>query len=322
MRLYEGCLVKIRGREEIFYIKGLVEENGKVLALPRYIPSEKGDRVDPRGRRYLVLKRFEQQINYVIKKIPNILKISKIFGTYLPMIDEEDIEEIYYPTLKLRQILKEPKYNIDKVIIELVHKLSREVPLDIIGIAGSRLADLEGPEQDIDLIVIDYSYTRTIIKILRELREPYNEKLIDILMRDHSKDIQASIPILRNIIKRRFLENVFKDHIYFVRILLMRNMRKCIVYRRVREISKIVTYCKIVEDNVLSYTTPSIHKVYTNIGIEYLLSDRGIFTDTLQLLESFKIYGKLEKGEIYIPDLDLTLTRWIYLDHSSRIFYP
>jgi len=319
--LYEGCLVKIRGREEIFYIKGLVEEDGKVIALPRYIPSDQGERADSRGRRYLVLKRFEQQIDYVKKKVPNILRISKIFGTYLPMIKEEDIDEIYYPTLKLRQILKEPKYSIDRVIIELIRRLSKEIPLDIIGIAGSRLADLTGPEQDVDLVIIDYSYVEKIVNMLRELKEPYNEELIGCLVREHMREIQTTPILLRKIIKQRILENIFKNTTYFVRVLLMRNMKKCIIYRKVREVSKIVTYCKIVEDSILSYTTPCVHKAHTGIGTIYLLSDRGVFTDTLQILKSFKVYGRLEQGEIYIPDMDLTLTRWIYLDSSSRVVY-
>ncbi len=322
MRLYEGCLVKLRERPEIFYIKGLVEEDGYVIVLPRYIPSDNGRRVDSKGRRYIVLKRFEEQINYVRRKLRNMLRFSKVFNTYLPMISEEYIEELYDPVKKLEQILREPAYDIDNVIIELVEKLSKAVPIDKIGIAGSRLADLSGPDQDIDLLITDYTYTRNIIKILREVKDPSNEKLIDLLTREHSKDIKTYSIILRNIIRRRVLENIFRSCIYFIRILLMRDYEKQIIYRKVRKISRILTHCKIIDEGELSYTTPSIHRVRTSIGVHYLLSDRGIFTDTLVILNSFKVCGVLEEGEILVPCTGEVITRWIYLDSKSRIIYP
>ncbi len=321
MILYEGCLIKLKNRREIFYVKGLVEENGKVIILPRYIPSDSGNRQDPKGQKYLVLKTLEEQLEYIRRKLPNLLRESRIFSTYLPMISEEDIDRVYYPTEKLREILREPRYSIDKTIIELVNLINKEVPLDFIGIAGSRLADLTGPDQDIDIVITDYRYVRKIVKILSKIKTPNNRK-IESLAENHRKNLKTHYSILINILKRRILENIFKGYPYFIRILLMKDYKKCIVYRRVRYLSRIVTYCKIETIQNLSYTTPCIHKVHTGIGIRYLISDRGLFTDTLTIIDTFRVNGRVEIGEIYLPEIGEIIRKWIYLDSSSIISLP
>ena len=320
MTLYEGCLIKLRGREEIFYIKGLVEESGRYIALPRYVPSERGDRIDLRGRRYVVLKTFDEQIEYLKRKAPELFRLSKIFGTYLPLISEEDIDEAYHPDTKLRDILRRPIYEIDETISKLVKELTREIPINLIGVTGSRLVDLTGPGQDIDLLILDYRYVRNVIRILSKIRED-REDIITKFVEYHRKNLRFPKHVLKRILERRVLENVFRGYPYFVRILLMRNYEKCIIYRRVRSISRVVTYGKIIESNDLSYTTPCIHKVRTSINVNYLISDKGVFTDTLVICDAFRILGRLEVGELYVQDVGI-IRRWIYLDSSSVISLP
>ncbi len=320
IRLYEGCIVKLKGREELLYVKGIIEEEGRYIALPRYIPDKSGDRTSlVNCRRYRVLKRYEEQITYVKKNLDRILRYSKIFKRKIPMISEEEVDIIYEPTEKLKEIMRQPALPIDNTIIKICNHLLRKIPQRYVGIAGSRLADLTGPEQDIDLVITDLRYTRNVLEIFKELKSR-DKRIITKLVEFHKNTIKIPNIILHNLLSRRNLENSIDGYQYFVRILPMIDYKPVVKYYEIDTVGPVLVHVKVSTDSPLPYTSPCIYRVESSLGDIYLISDRGIFSETLLLLGSFKVYGIYEIGRIELFE-EYVISRWIYLSPNSFITF-
>jgi len=236
----------------------------------------------------------------------------------IPMIDEEYIEEVYYPTEKTREILKNQEYEIDKVIVKIVKELQKDVPIEYIGICGSRLANLTGPEQDIDIVVVDMRYVQQIFERLRKLKT-CEDYVIERLCNYHKGSLRVPYTILYKLLRRRILENSVDGYQYFIRILPMIDMKPILKYHNVEKICRLYTHVKIYDESKLSFTSPRIYFVESPIGNIPLISTRGIFSETLLLLQNFKVSCVLECGILEI--FNNTFDKWFYLDSKSFISF-
>ncbi|MEM2925162.1 MAG: DNA polymerase subunit beta [Methanocellales archaeon] len=130
----------------IFSIVDYHPEGESLRCLLRYIPSEKGERVNREGRRFKKLD-FEEAYAFLEKFKPSYVKDVHI-------VPFEDVKLILHSDKALRAV-EDPKVT---KLIELF--TSKGIPQEKMGITGSRLCGLAGEKSDIDFIVYGGTWYR------------------------------------------------------------------------------------------------------------------------------------------------------------------
>jgi predicted nucleotidyltransferase len=167
MRPTEGFYVK--GADGvIFAVKGVIHPDGKIIVVPRYLPSETGDRGSPSAR---------------YRKIPaSIYKLSMdnwtklrytdpYLGLELLAMGERDVRGGYDPLLRLRELRDGALTRLQRACVTLSEQLEGAgVEGASIGVSGSILLGLEKEGSDIDLVVYGYSNAKRSVEEMRRLR--------------------------------------------------------------------------------------------------------------------------------------------------------
>ncbi len=134
----EGKPIRLRDFIEVgglyFSVVGY-RNSSRIKCLLRYVPDESGDRVK-NGVRYKKLSHREA-VNYP--------KTRKYYDNGIFRIPTAEVERVYKPEERLKEV--------DSVEVRKVVEYFDSIPMDKMGVTGSRLIGLEGEESDVDFIV-------------------------------------------------------------------------------------------------------------------------------------------------------------------------
>jgi predicted nucleotidyltransferase len=109
-------------------------------SLLRYVPDPAGSRI-ARGRRFRKMD-FDQAFQYLLRERPDYVRD-------LNVVPESDVSRFYSPTEELRSVAEH-----DPKVMKIARVLNQGgVPWEEMGITGSRLLGLQGPDSDIDFVV-------------------------------------------------------------------------------------------------------------------------------------------------------------------------
>ncbi len=326
--LYEGVLVKLRNANEIFYVKGLQGEDNSYIILPRYVPCSHGDKIMLDGSRYLTLKTFKDQMKYVLStNLKKYLRYSRIYGQVLPLVPVQDIEQIYDPVKRAQDIKLKPKTYIENIAAELLDLICTCVSKNNVGITGSLLAGFVEGVNDIDILILDIEEGRALMEYIQSLKNMrplsfrINEKLMHKIYLHHSKTLHIDYSSFCRLWRRRILEGFYKGVPYFIRILAMRKRKPVFNMLRTRKIGTLNLILKIkLPASIFAYTTPCIHAANGSFRKELtLVSDRGIFTDTLVIVRNLYVSKAYVEYAIFKIEEDVYSGVILYLGPECSV---
>jgi hypothetical protein len=128
-----GCFFSVVGYDHRMGIKSFL----------RYVPSPAGDR-DLNDSRYKKLL-HEEAVSYALEKD---LFYNPKLGVFL--IQPKEIQAIYKPEEKILDLFKGKFFDVE---LQKVVEFFRGIPIEKMGVTGSRLIDLKGEESDIDFVM-------------------------------------------------------------------------------------------------------------------------------------------------------------------------
>ena len=120
------------------YAVSTYDNDEKVGCVLRYVPDEKGERVNPSGTRYKKFD-FEDAYAFIAHNKPH-------YSNLVQRVPLQDIKNVLKPEVEIQRIAK--KHVRVKKLLDLFR-----LPQGTIGCTGSLLCDLEDETSDIDMVV-------------------------------------------------------------------------------------------------------------------------------------------------------------------------
>jgi len=208
-----------------FAVKGVHHPPGLTIAYLRYIPNPKGERVRD-GRRYERLYDLELTEDILKQTYPQYLNHIEEKSLTLQSVPSSSISRRYDPREKLLEIIGKPEGALQKTIVKLAESLhSKGVPCNTLGVSGSMLIDLAGPDSDVDIIVYGMENGRKAYEALRELRDEadwitaYDEENVASVVLSRWADAGLDLTKLGPIEVRKILHGTVEGRDYFFRLL-------------------------------------------------------------------------------------------------------
>jgi predicted nucleotidyltransferase len=213
----------------IFYVKGVSHPPSAVIAFPKYVPSEFGERLHPHGIRYAKIVGVDQQFQHILSVYPSFVTRDAYFCYRpTPVVKLEYIKHLYNPIEKAANILdmskcSSPALCDTKEFLKLIADVGgvREV-----GVSGSILVDLHTPGSDIDIVVYGEGNALKMYKFLVEAIDEgvlglrrYDENALEKLYRERSLETPLPFKAFVELERRRVLEGMFKSREYFIRLI-------------------------------------------------------------------------------------------------------
>ncbi len=211
----------------IFEIKGLSQPPHGVIAYPRYIPDERGER-SKEGRRYRKLHTIKDKEEFLRSRFSEYYTFDPYFQRMLPIIPWSRVVKHYTPQHTVTELLA--TQNLAGLRVKALRFLRcvaeiADVPLERLGISGSIMLGLEGEGSDIDLVVYGLRESRkvraAILKAMAEgmlIRRLTGERLKDLYL-SRSKDTQMSYEDFVKVEERKSNQGIFEDTPFFIRYL-------------------------------------------------------------------------------------------------------
>ena len=226
----------LRGREgdfielddgSIFEVKGLSHPPHGVIAYPRYIPDESGER-SKEGRRYRRLHTLAEKEEFLKNRFPEYYTFNPYYQRMLPIIPWSRVRKHYTPQQTVTELLT--ANNLAGLRLKVLHFLKyvaeiADVPLEKLGISGSIMLGLEDEGSDIDLVVYGLRESQkvrdAILKAMAGgglIRRLKGECLKDLYLL-RSKDTQMSYEDFKRVEERKSNQGLFDDTPFFIRYL-------------------------------------------------------------------------------------------------------
>ena len=310
----------LRGREgdfielddgSIFEIKGLNHPAHGVIAFPRYIPSDIGERVRY-GRRYQKIHTFREKEELLKTRFANYYTFNPYYQRMLPIIPWSRISKHYSPQDAVSDLMF--AHNLAGLrlkALQFIKYISEkaEVPIEKLGISGSVMLGLEEEGSDIDLVVygLKESY-RVRTAILKSMAE---EDKIHKLTEDHlkdlylsrSKDTLMSYEDFRRVEHRKSNQGLFNGTVFFVRYLKdWEEIDEKYGDYRLRRLEYAKVSAEVV-DATQSHLTPAIYKIRNVcvlsgpswLTVDRLITWRGRFAEQACEGEAVVAQGYIEE---------------------------
>ncbi len=224
MKVREGDFIET-GKGLILDVKGLVHPSDRVIAFPRYFPSEGGDRRRSSisyGKVYSLAERYD----LLKQQYPQYLVHDAILDETVCEVPTGDIRKIHKPAERLRELRLSKKRNAleDRALkfAGLIKEKSK-IRWTALGISGSLLVKLQAAGSDIDLICYASDNCRKVHSALRMLIEesdqvkPYGELELKALFDFRSKDTAMSFSDFVRTESRKVMQGKFSGTDYFLR---------------------------------------------------------------------------------------------------------
>ncbi|MCW4046683.1 MAG: hypothetical protein NWE99_03865 [Candidatus Bathyarchaeota archaeon] len=311
MRAREGDLIKTRDNV-IFDVKGLVHPPDKIIAFPRYIPSQTGTRrkgKDLYGKVYNLAERFK----YLQENAPNLIVHDPVFDENLCEVPVGAVKKRYDPVAKLASLRTSKRLEpLEKKAVRLAEDLKENaaIPWSAIGISGSVLVGLHTSKSDLDPIVYGVDACRKAYAALENLLQdgesrfkPYSRDGLRALFDFRSKDTIMTFEDFARVESRKAFQGMFEGVDYFVRFVKDWNE----VHEQYGDVCyKNCGYAKItatVADDSEALFTPCTYKIENATVIEgarlepilEIVSFRGRFCEQAQKGEAVTAQGKVER---------------------------
>lgn len=303
----------------LFSVKGIIHPSNYIIAFPKYIPDEKGER--GRGRKkYRKITSLVVSMKYMKENFPQYLKFDPVFNQTLSEIPKPAIRKTYYARKILQKINRKAKVDIaEKNVLSLAKLLSKraQVSLSKIGISGSIMLGLHLETSDIDLIIYGNRQSLKVYKALKTLDSEniirrYSKDGLKSLFAFRVKDTRMSFNQFSKIESKKFLQGKFGSREYFIRLLKTpTEFGEKYGDRTYLPMGTIELEAEI-ENNGESIFTPctysltscSIKRYEKNVDVKEVVSFRGRFCEQAEAGDKVFIRGKLEKvtyssGEFY-----------------------
>lgn len=315
-RLREGDFIETR-EGYIFDVKGLVHPKDRVVAYVRYVPDPRGNRVKG-GIRYRKLYKLRDRREFLKRNAPTYLYEDPVFGVEIQEVPLDRVTRIYRPRLKLRELLRLGRENIDPVerrVLDFAQLLSAKsrVSTEYIGISGSILVGLHKPSSDIDLIVYGKKNGLRVYEALKDLMEndssvkSYGYEELLKLYRFRSRDTDMPFKAFLKVERGKYFQGKYIDRDFFVRFVPEWNeLTERYGDRVYRSVGHCVVKAKVVDDSESLFTPCS----YRISNVEFLsgvkkdpsivrevYSLRGRFCKQAYVGDTIRVSGKLEKVE-------------------------
>lgn len=210
----------------IFTVKGMVHPPDRTIAYLRYIPDPVGDR--QRGdTRYRRVYHWEEQRLALQARHPSYLRRDPAFGIPLPEVPGRDVGTVYDPRRRLSELSERgPIDPLEETALALADLLTdrADIPSGALGLSGSLLVDLQGPDSDVDVVVYGEEESRAVHRALRALleepsspvRRPHGRELAAV-HEMHRVDTPLSFSDFARLQERKVNEGRFRGRQYFVR---------------------------------------------------------------------------------------------------------
>lgn len=220
----EGDFVELSDGS-IFEVKGLNHPNYGVIAYPRYIPDDKGERIR-QGRRYRRLYTFKEREKVLKEKFPELYTYNLYYDRLLPIVPWSKVRIHYKPQDTVRELSSSQNVSgLRLKALEFVKYISKEADISMnnIGISGSIMLGLEGESSDIDVIVYglkESSKVRAVIlNAMKEgtVLQRLSEAMLKELYLFRSKDTTMRYEDFRRVEQRKSNQGLFKSTLFFVR---------------------------------------------------------------------------------------------------------
>ncbi len=225
MKAREGDLIKTKSNV-VFDVKGLVHPPNKIIAFPRFIPSQQGTRKGKDvnfGKVYSLGDRFK----YLQENHPDLIVFDPVFGETMCEVPTVQVAEHYKPEEKLWSLrTSEDLTVLESKALQLAQTLKAEagIPWSSIGISGSIMAGLTNEKSDIDPLVYGVENSRKAYAALQKLLKtvdsdfkPYSREELQTLFDFRSKDTQMSFEDFETVESRKAFQGMFMGTDYFIR---------------------------------------------------------------------------------------------------------
>ena len=221
----EGDLIRTKNGV-VFDVKGLIHPPDKIIAFPRFIPSNEGTRKGKNanyGKVYSLGDRFK----YLQQNYPDLIVFDPVFGETLCEVPLDHIAKHYQPTEKLCSLLKAKQLTeLENKALQLATRLKEKanIPWSAIGISGSIMVGLTTDVSDIDPLVYGTENSQKAYIALQKLRceedsgfKPYTQEELHDLFDFRSKDTQMSFEDFTVVESRKAFQGKFMGTDYFIR---------------------------------------------------------------------------------------------------------
>lgn len=300
----------------IFDVKGLDHPPTKVIAFPRYVPDERGDRIRKiNNRKYAKIYDLNLRYEYVKRFLRKYLVYDEVFDMELCEIPKTDIIRHYKPANKLKELISNIELldETQRCALKLALILSYKscVPLKKLGISGSIMVDLHKDDSDIDIIVYGSKESFKVIEVLREL---FNEGIL----RKYSMEEYKRLYVFRKAYKvldlkafvkherRKLFQGMFRNREFFIRFIEDLSGKKPYGYYRYRSLGEITAKARVVDDSHSIFTP--VKYIIDNVkiievkakhtisprNITEIVSFRGRFCQQVFKGENIIVKGKIE----------------------------
>jgi len=167
MRPVEGFYVE-DADGAIFAVKGILHPRGRLVVVPRYVPSKRGERGGG-ARRYHKMPSSSYKLT--MDSWPRLRYVDPYLGVELLAMRVGEITKTYDPVLGLAELRRRASTPLHRACVSLADALeSGGVEAGRLGVSGSMLLGLERGISDIDLVVYGYADGRRGVEVLRGLR--------------------------------------------------------------------------------------------------------------------------------------------------------
>lgn len=290
--ILEGYYLKVGG--DIYAVKGVLHPPGKVIALPVYIREE--------GEKYRRVRSLREALGYLEKNKTLYLEYLDFTGQRTPLIPLNDADEVYDPLEFGRADTEAGRYAL--MLKEMIESLTKIK----VGVTGSILLGLDGPESDIDLIVYGLHSGEKFIDILRDLRRKDIVKpvsTVDWLIKTRTDSLTSPEEWLK-LESRKTLTGVFKNRLYTCKIVPLPSEYWEDASQMVKEIGRASIICRVIDPR-FGKTTPNLYlvKVLEVINGDRLarnasqiMSMRSRFAELASGGDIVKVEGRLEEVNV------------------------
>jgi predicted nucleotidyltransferase len=286
-----------------FAVKGGRHSDELVIAILRYIPDEKGDRVKD-DKRYHRVYDIASTTRYLEEYYPQYINYINWLELRLQSVPTSKIAKVFRAKERLKSILVNPVSELEKRVKDLVDVLSEAsgVSSECFGVSGSLLIGLDTLDSDIDLNVYGETEGRLIYGELKSLREkvdwisPYDAESIEPVLRSRWINLGQEMNKLRAIECRKVLHGLFYGIDYFIRLLIDEE-------DSTSKPIKAVTISATIADSSHGIYTPCTYLV-KDVNIQYesqqyditeLRSYRGKFTEQAKTGDRVLVRGRMEQ---------------------------
>ena len=303
----EGDFLELQD-DSIFEVKGLTHPPGRVIAYPRYVIDDNGDRVRD-SKRFKKLYSFKERNYLMNQKYSSYLVIDPVFNRQLPEVPYEEVRFHNKPEDALYRLRhKDDIDETERRAVELADLLENisGVSSSNIGISGSIMVGFHKPSSDIDIVTYGAKESmclrdsmKNTFKNQSNIRRYSHTELVN-LYRFRVPDTIMPFDEFVKHEKRKSFQGIFKDHEFFIRYLSesKETYGDSIYFQEgLSKIKAKVTDCSESFFTPCKYQLGQVEvtKGIDLPGISEAVSYRGRFCEQAEVGEEVELQGALEK---------------------------